>query len=229
MIQLTNVSKVYHGEPVLKQLNLTIVPGEFIYLIGKSGAGKSTLLKLLTGQVYASEGIVTVASKNLRHLKEKELVAYRRDLGVVFQDFRLVPELTALSNISYPLELLGLPQDEIRERSEVILKKVGLADLGHFYPNELSGGQQQRVGIARAIVTKPSLVIADEPTANLDLDNGYKIIALLEELKNNGTTIIMATHNPDLISRFPQRLLELASGQLIRDESRGMYYQGVTR
>src|SRR3989338_2600265 len=195
MIAFHNVSKFYNGHPVLEEVNFKIAPGEFISLVGPSGAGKSTIIKLLIAEERPTKGRILFGPHEVNKLKSKELPRLRREAGIVFQDFKLLPTMTAYENVAFALEVAGRQEEEIRELVPQMLDLVGLFDKQHLLPRELSGGMQQRVAIARAMVHRPSVIIADEPTGNLDPANTWDIIRLLLKINELGTTVILATHN----------------------------------
>ncbi len=223
MIELQHVAKVYGKTRVLDDINVTINAGEFVSLVGQSGVGKSTLIKLLTREEMPSKGRVYVAGRDISELSRRELPLYRRKIGVIFQDFRLLPQKTVYENIAYALEVCGASTADIKKRVPKILDLVGLADRAKSYPPELSGGQQQRVAIARALIHSPKILIADEPTGNLDPVNTWEIIDLLYRINQLGTVIILATHNKSVVDRLRRRVIELRGGKVSRDEERGSY------
>jgi cell division transport system ATP-binding protein len=215
VIETQNLSKAYGpGFHALKHLTLTIEKGEFVFLTGASGAGKSTLLRMLLLQERPTEGDVIVAGRNLSRLSPKDVQAYRRSVGFVFQDFKLIPTKTVFENVSFALRVLGVSIDQQRRRTYQVLKWVGLQHRLQAYPMELSGGEQQRVAIARALVNDPQLVLADEPTGNLDPELSIEIMKLFREINTRGTTVLVATHNPELIRFVGKRRIHLEHGQL---------------
>jgi len=215
VIETQNLSKAYGpGFHALKHLTLTIEKGEFVFLTGASGAGKSTLLRMLLLQERPTEGDVIVAGRNLSRLSPSDVQAYRRSVGFVFQDFKLIPTKTVFENVSFALRVLGVSIDQQRRRTYQVLKWVGLQHRLQAYPMELSGGEQQRVAIARALVNDPQLVLADEPTGNLDPDLSIEIMKLFREINTRGTTVLVATHNPELIRFVGKRRIHLEHGQL---------------
>lgn len=221
MIELKNVSKTYrNGVQALKNVSLSIPDGEMVYLTGKSGSGKSTLLKLLYRQEKASRGLVRVNKWNVSKVKRRDVYKLRRDIGVVFQDFKLLPSLTVFENVAYVLEAIGTPVEEIEMIATEALQMVGLAHKRWDYPQQCSGGEQQRIAIARAICKKPSILIADEPTGNLNPKYAEEIMRLFYRINKKGTTVVMATHNMNLIERFPHRVLEMSNGELVSDRSK---------
>ena len=236
MIQLTNVSKRYdNGIVAVNDITLRIEQGEFVYVIGPSGSGKSTFMKLLNREVIATAGKMVVGKFNVSNIKKKQLPFLRRDVGVVFQDFKLLPNLTAFENIAYALEVTGASGKEIKERVNEVLNLIGLShkilqndkfieDVKiHQYPDELSGGEQQRIAIARAIANQPKILVADEPTGNLDPDTAMEIMKILEDINQTGTTVIMGTHNDYLVNQRKHRVLRLEQGRLISDLYKGAY------
>ncbi|WP_195937848.1 cell division ATP-binding protein FtsE [Romboutsia sp. 1001713B170131_170501_G6] len=224
MIKFTNVDKFYSdGNKSLDNVNLGIKQGEFVFLVGHSGAGKSTLLKLLTREEKISSGRLSVLGEDITKIKTSKVHNYRRNLGIVFQDFRLLNEKTVYENVELALRVVGTSTKEIRPRVMEVLKRVGIAEKHSKYPNELSGGESQRVGIARAIVNKPSIIIADECTGNLDINNSIQILKLLNEINEEGITVIMATHDIEILKLFPKRVIELKEGKIIKDTKREKY------
>ena len=208
---------------VLEDINLRINPGEFVSLVGRSGAGKSTLIKLLIGEEKPTRGRVFFGQYEVNKLRDKELPTLRRHIGIVFQDFRLLPNKTAYENVAFALEVAGRLQGEIKELVPQVLDMVGLGDKSRHFPHELSGGEKQRVAIARAMVHRPEVIIADEPTGNLDPIHTWEIIALLQKINQLGTTLILATHDKDVVNSLDKRVITLDQGRVIRDEERGKY------
>lgn len=229
MIELTNVSKTYkNGVNALYNVNLTIKQGEFVYIIGPTGSGKSTLIKLLDGEEIPSSGTVNVVGINVGKLRHSKVPLYRRNIGVVFQDYRLLPKKTVFENISYALEVINMRKDAIRHRVRRVMNLVSLDDKGNSFPSELSGGQQQRVAIARAIANRPKVLIADEPTGNLDPAKSDEIMALLEKInREEGTTILMVTHDLTLVNKHRKRTISLENGHIVADMEDGGYMQHV--
>jgi len=224
VIVFQGVSKHYAGHGVaLEDVNFQIDPGEFVSLAGRSGAGKSTIIKLLIGEEKPSKGRVFFGQYEVNKLQDNELPAFRRHIGVVFQDFRLLPTKTAYENVAFALEVAGRPQREIAELVPQVLDMVGLGDKGKNFPNELSGGERQRVAIARAMIHRPEVVIADEPTGNLDPFHTFEIIKLLEKINQLGTTVVLATHDKEVINNLEKRVITVDKGRLIRDEQKGKY------
>ena len=229
MIDLTNVCKTYkNGVNALYNINLHIDQGEFVYIIGPTGSGKSTLIKLLDGEEVPTKGTVKVVGINVGKLKHSKVPLYRRNIGVVFQDYRLLPKKTVFENISYALEVIGMRKDMIRHRVLKVMNLVSLDDKGNAFPSELSGGQQQRVAIARAIANRPKVLIADEPTGNLDPAKSDEIMKLLEKInREEGTTILMVTHDLTLVNKHRKRTISLENGHIVADMEDGGYMQHV--
>lgn len=224
MIYFDHVSKVYSPTSVaLEGVNLTIEPKEFISIVGQSGAGKTTLIKLLLGEDRPTAGKVFFESINVHELSAKELPAFRRRVGAVFQDFRLLPTKTAFENISFAMESAGMSEEEIEADVTQVLDLVGLTGKAWHFPHELSGGEKQRVAIARAIAMRPDVIIADEPTGNLDPMNTFEIIKLLEKINELGSTVILTTHNKDVINGLNRRVVTLEGGRVVRDDKNGRY------
>ena len=216
MIESVKLSKLYNrGVYALRDLSITIDKGEFLFLTGPSGAGKSTFLKLLLREDLQSDGELTVMGRNLRSLKPAQVQSYRRSVGFVFQDFRLVPRFTVFENVAFVMRVLGLPLATQQRKTFQVLKWVGLQHRMNGYPEELSGGEQQRIAIARALVNDPQLVLADEPTGNLDPDLSLEIMNLLREINARGTTVVVATHDRELIRRVGRRSVTLDHGQIV--------------
>lgn len=228
MIKFTNVEKTYaDGSKSLCNINLGIKQGEFVFLVGHSGAGKSTLLKLLTREEKLSDGRLSVLGEEITKIKTNKIHKYRRNLGIVFQDFKLLNEKTVFENVEIAMRVVGENSKKIRPRVMEVLHRVGIADKCNKYPTELSGGECQRVGIARAIVNKPSIVIADECTGNLDLNNSVEILKLLNEINAEGVTVIMATHDTEILKLQPKRIIEIEQGKIIKDTKRDFYDEAV--
>lgn len=227
LIELTNVTKTYkNGVNALNGIDLRIKRGEFVYIIGPTGSGKSTLIKLLDGEEIPTSGLVSVAGINVGKLRHSKVPLYRRNIGVVFQDFRLLPYKTVFENIAYALEVIGMRKDVIRHRVRKVLNLVSLDDKGNAFPRELSGGQQQRVAIARAIANHPKVLIADEPTGNLDPAKSDEIMKLLEKInREEGTTILMVTHDLTLVNKHLKRTITLENGHVVYDNESGGYVQ----
>lgn len=218
MIDLRQVSKTYpSGVKALDGVNLHINKGEFVFVVGHSGAGKSTLIKTLLREEKPDEGEIEVNGRDLVHMKSREIPYFRRTIGVVFQDFRLIPTMTVFDNVAFALQVTGVPRRYIRRRVPYILDLLGLTEKYKHYPPELSGGEQQRVALARALVNNPDLLIADEPTGNIDPELSYNIVELLDEINKTGTTILMVTHEHELVSRFHHRTVMLENGRIVKD------------
>ncbi|WP_102399078.1 cell division ATP-binding protein FtsE [Haloimpatiens massiliensis] len=224
MIKFENVTKVYNNNVLaLSNVNIEIDSGEFVFLVGPSGAGKSTFIKILLREIQTSSGTVTVNNINLTELKRSEVPYYRRKIGVVFQDFRLIPSLNVYENVAFAMRVTGASSREIRKKVPTVLSLVGLSKKYKAFPNELSGGEQQRVSLARAIVNNPSLLIADEPTGNLDPETTLEIMNILQDINRAGTTIVMATHAKDIVDNMKKRVIAIEKGAIARDEQRGRY------
>ena len=224
MIQMYNVTKVYSGgNRALVDVSLKIEKGDFVFLVGASGAGKSSFMKLLLREELPSRGQIFVAGKSLVRMKRRDIPFLRRNLGMVFQDFRLLPNYTVFENIAFALRVVETSPREIPGRVEEVLRLVGLQGKGPVLPDRLSGGEQQRVGIARAIINRPRILLADEPTGNLDADTSWEIMKILSEINKRGTTVVMATHAMDIVDKMRRRVIEIENGRLIRDEKRGSY------
>ena len=231
MISLRNVTKTYHkgtrGEVVaLKDVSLEVGKGEFVFVVGPSGSGKSTLMKLLTREQQPDTGEIYVAGKNLGTLRSWKVPMLRRQIGYVFQDFKLLPNKSVAENVGFALEVIGKPRHLIRKRVPEVLELVGLEDREHALPHELSGGQQQRVSVARAFVNKPQILLCDEPTGNLDPTTSVGIMKLLDRINRTGTTVVMATHDQYIVDSMRRRVVELSEGVVVRDQSRGVYGYG---
>lgn len=222
MIQMYNVSKIYdNGVKALNDITLHISKGEFVFLVGPSGAGKTTLIKLICREELPSRGQVLFNGKNVARYKGKEIPLLRRKIGMVFQDFRLLPQKTVFENVAFALQIAGMGRKEIRKTVPPVLKMVGLEDKANMLPAQLSGGEQQRACIARAIVNRPPLIIADEPTGNLDPDTSWDIMNLFLEINRRGTTVLIATHAWDIVDALKRRVIALSAGKLIQDGERG--------
>ncbi len=226
-IELRHIYKVYkNGVSALADVNLTIKKGEFVFIIGESGSGKSTLTKLLYREERPNRGEVLVGGVNVSKLRNGNVYKLRRKIGVVFQDFKLLPKLTVYENVAYPLETYGMSRGEIREKVLAALDRVGLKERMHSFPNELSGGEQQRVGLARAIVNEPKLIICDEPTGDLDPKLSREVMDFIEKINQElGSTIIMATHDKEIVNRMKKRVICLHDGVLISDKEAGGYIE----
>lgn len=228
MIHFTNAGHTFkNGTVGLADINLQIDAGEFVYIVGESGAGKSTLTKLVLRELVATQGTIRVDGIDLAKLKKRRLPYYRRKIGFVFQNFRLLADRSAWENVAFACECIGLPRREVVKRTREALEFVELLDRKDHYPHELSGGEQQRVAIARAIVNKPQIVIADEPTGNLDPKHGKEIFSLFEAINSIGTTVMMATHDELLVDKHPHRVVTLANGRIVRDSTNGGYWLDV--
>jgi cell division transport system ATP-binding protein len=224
VIEMQDVWKTYSdGMHVLKGINIHIGKNEFVYIVGPSGAGKSTFMKLIYREEKPTKGQIFVSGFNLAKLKPKKIPYVRRNIGVVFQDFRLLQKLTVFENIAFAMEVIEAPKKVIKKRTNEVLDLVKLKSKADSYPAQLSGGEQQRIAIARAIVNNPSVIIADEPTGNLDPETSLGIMRLLEEINFRGTTIIMATHNKEIVNNLRKRVIAIENGSIVRDEVRGVY------
>ena len=226
MIVFEDVTKTYDpGTVGLKDFTCHIGKGEFVFLVGPSGSGKSTLIKLVLKELVPDKGRILVAGRNLTTLRRSKVPLLRRNIGCVFQDFKLLPNKTVHDNVAYALEVVGEPRRSIRRKVPEILSLVGLAEKMNNYPHEISGGEQQRVSVARAFVNHPPLLLADEPTGNIDPDTAVGIMQLLVRIQRTGTTVVVATHDRDMVNRMRRRVLQLEAGCLVRDERRGSYDQ----
>ena len=225
MIQCTHVYKRYkNGTNALYDINLSVDQGEFVYVIGPTGSGKSTLIKLMDAEEMCTKGNVKVVGIDVGELSKRQIPIYRRNIGVVFQDYKLLPHLTVFENIAYALEVIGMKKAQIRKRTIEVMKVVGLSEKGNYFPKELSGGQQQRVAIARAIANRPKVLIADEPTGNLDPAKSDEIMDLLQEINQRyGTTVVMVTHDITLVNKYRKRTIVLEQGHIVADRSEGGY------
>lgn len=224
VIEFNNVSKIYKKEfTAVKNINLKIDSGEFLFIVGKSGAGKSTLIKLLLREIIPSEGVITYNNQDITKIRKRNVSQYRRKIGFVFQDYRLLPKMTVYENVAFAMEMICCPPKTIRREVPLVLSMVGLSDKAKYYPDELSGGEQQRVAIARAVINKPETIIADEPTGNLDPETSKEIMKILTEINKRGTTVIMATHDMNIVHNYPKRVVELNRGVIVRDMKAGGY------
>jgi cell division transport system ATP-binding protein len=226
MIYYDNVSKIYNGGAhtvALQDVTLSVEPGEFVSIVGHSGAGKSTLLKMLFAEVEPTQGAVYFGSRNVRELSQKDLRQLRRNIGTIFQDFRLLPTKNAYENIAFAMEVAGRSDDDIRGDVPHVLELVGLADKMWNFPHQLSGGEQQRVAIARAIVNQPDVLLADEPTGNLDPINTHDIVNILKKINDLGTTVILTTHNKTVVDYVGRRVVTMDQGRVVRDDKSGKY------
>ena len=223
MIYFENVNKEYRGHKILDSINITIEKGELVSIVGHSGAGKTSLIKLMLAEEKPTKGKVSFYSESIHDMKGRLLNDYRRKIGVVFQDFRLLPNRTAYENIAFAMEAAGKTDHEIKLDVPHVLDLVDLKSRMNSFPHELSGGEKQRVAIARAIVNKPSIIIADECTGNLDRENSIGILNILKEINKEGVTVIMATHDNEIIKLFPKRVIQLENGKIVKDTKREMY------
>ena len=224
MIEFNNVSKIYNNNvKALSDVSVKINSGDFVFLVGPSGSGKSTFIKMLLKEIEPTIGNITVADRNLSEIKRNQVPYYRRKIGMVFQDFRLIPTLNVYENVAFAMRVVEASQKEIRKRVPMVLSLVGLSHKYKMFPNELSGGEQQRVSLARAIVNNPSVLIADEPTGNLDPDTAKEIMELLEDINKSGTTIVMATHAKDIVDNMKKRVIAIEKGSIVRDDRKWMY------
>jgi cell division transport system ATP-binding protein len=227
MITMQNVSKQYVADrPALADIDVDIKQGEFVFLVGHSGSGKSTLIRLLLRELLPSTGTITVAGQDVVHMRNWKVPYLRRNIGCVFQDFKLLPNKTAYENVAFALEVIGRSKHVIRTQVPEVLKLVGLDEKMESYPDELSGGEQQRVSIARAFVNRPPLLLCDEPTGNLDPATSLGIMSLLNRINKTGTTVLVATHDREMVDSMRKRVIALENGKVIRDQSRGVYGYG---
>ncbi|EEG77851.1 cell division ATP-binding protein FtsE [Dethiobacter alkaliphilus] len=226
MIEVQRVSMAYpNGVSALKNINVCIERGEFVFVVGESGAGKSTLIRLMCREFLPTSGSIRVQGRDITRLKRREVPLFRRNVGVVFQDFRLLNNRSVYDNVAFAMQVIGAPGREVRRRVPEALEVVGISHKAKMKPQELSGGEQQRVCLARAIVNQPTLIIADEPTGNLDPKTSTGIMDALKNINIRGTTIVMATHDKDIVDTMRQRVLVLSNGNIVRDEKRGVYCQ----
>lgn len=227
MILLDRVSKVYskEGSPALNRVSLHIEPKEFVIIVGTSGAGKSTLLKLLTREERQTSGKIVVGGIDYDTLRKRHIPLLRRKIGVVFQDFKLLPQRTVFENIAFALEIAGMTNREIKSTVPKVIELVGLKGKEDKFPHQLSGGEKQRVAIARAVVRQPKILIADEPTGNLDPKHSWDIVRLLEKINRYGTTVILTTHNAEIVNRLKRRVITIDHGKIVSDQSKGVYKQ----
>lgn len=222
VIEFKGVSKTYYtGTHALDDVNITINEGEFVFVVGSSGAGKSTFMKLIMREEKANTGTITVNGYNLTKMRRKQIPMLRRTMGIVFQDFRLIPKMSVFDNVAFAMRVVGAPTRRIRKEVSKALSAVGLGDKARSMPNELSGGEQQRVGLARALVNNPKLIIADEPTGNVDPNMSYEIVNMLTAINKMGTTILMVTHDHSLVRDFKHRVIMLDSGKIVADNVAG--------
>ena len=225
IIALDNVSKQYQtGVDALKNVSLRIEKGEFVFIVGKSGSGKSTFIKMLLRELDPTAGKIYIAGRLVNNMKRKQVPLYRRNIGVVFQDFRLLKDKTVFENVAFAQRIIGRTKKEIIHNVTTMLTIVGLNDKADVYPNELSGGEQQRVAIARALVNQPPILLADEPTGNLDPQTSRGIMVLLNRLNKMGTTVVVVTHNDDLVDMLQKRVIRLDAGAVVNDKEKGGYY-----
>ena len=226
MITLENVSKSYaKGQPALNDVSLHIDKGEFVFIVGNSGSGKSTLIKLLLKELEPTSGTIIVNDQNLGKMKRRKVPKYRRGVGVVFQDFRLLKDRNVYENVAFAQRVIERPNRVIKKRVPEILTLVGLAEKYKSLPRELSGGEQQRVALARALVNRPNILLADEPTGNLDPKNSLEIMKLLEEINERGTTVLVVTHNREIVNSFRKRVITMRKGVIVSDEEEGGYLE----
>lgn len=224
MIRLDNITKIYKNKTVaLRNISCEIAKGEFVFIVGSSGSGKSTFMRLLLKEEQPSEGTIWVAGKNIGELSGHKIPFLRRNIGCIFQDFKLLPNKTVYDNVAFALEVIGRPRNVVHQQVPQILELVGLTKKADNLPNELSGGEQQRVSIARAFVNRPLILLADEPTGNLDPNTSVGIMRLLDRINKTGTTILMATHDQGIVDSMRRRVIELDRGSLVRDQARGVY------
>jgi cell division transport system ATP-binding protein len=224
LIYFDNVTKIYGNDIVaLENVNLGIEPGEFVFLVGASGSGKSTMMRLILKELEPTSGTIIVNGVKLSTIPRRYIPKHRRNMGCVFQDFKLLPNKTAAENVAYAMEVTGQRRRTIRTKVPQILELVGLGDKKNKYPNQLSGGEQQRVSIARAFVSQPPILIADEPTGNLDPDTSVGIMQLLHRINRIGTTVLVATHDREMVNVMRKRVVELKAGRIVRDEAKGVY------
>jgi len=224
MVKMTHVTKIYaQDKPALKDVNVTIEKGEFVFLVGPSGSGKSTFIRLLLRELLPTRGDIFVAGKDVIHLRSWKVPHLRRNIGCVFQDFKLLPNKTSYENVAFALEVIGRSRHVIETQVPEVLRLVGLGDKFNSFPDELSGGEQQRVSIARAFVNRPPLLLADEPTGNLDPGTSLGIMSLLNRINRTGTTVLVATHDREMVDSMRKRVIALEAGKVVRDQQRGVY------
>ena len=225
MITLEHVSKTYAaGVPALNDVSLEIEDGEFVFVVGDSGSGKSTLIKLLLKELEPTEGSITIGGKQLGKIRRKQIPKFRRNIGVVFQDFRLLPDRNVYENIAFAQKVVEAPNRKIKSRVLAMLSMVGLLDKYKAFPNELSGGEQQRIAIARALVNKPAILLCDEPTGNLDPANSNEIMKILNQVNKQGTTVLVVTHNMEIVQQMKKRTITMSEGKIISDQEKGGYF-----
>lgn len=224
IIAMDHISKQYtEGVDALHDISIRINKGEFVFVVGKSGSGKSTFIKLLLKELNPTEGRLFVGGRQVTVLKRKQVSVYRRQIGIVFQDFRLLAKKTVSENIAFAQQIIGVPRRQIAINVSIMLEMVGLKEKANVYPHELSGGEQQRVAIARALINRPTILLADEPTGNLDPETAWDIMMLLQEVNKMGTTVVVVTHNNDVVDIMQKRVITLEGGHLVRDEKKGGY------
>lgn len=224
IIELDNVTKIYPtGSPALNGVSLSIERGEFVFIVGDSGSGKSTMIKLLLRELTATSGTVRVMGTDLSRIRHRKIPKFRRNLGIVFQDFRLLKDRNVYENVAFAQRIVETPNREIKKNVPSILATVGLAGKYKAKPKQLSGGEQQRVALARALVNNPTILLADEPTGNLDPKNSWEIMNLLEEINNNGTTVVVVTHNREIVNAMQKRVITMRKGVIVSDEEMGVY------
>ncbi len=224
MVTLEHVSKSYSaGIPALNDVSLNIDEGEFVFIVGDSGSGKSTLIKLLLKELEPTEGTITINGKNLSRIRRRQIPKFRRNIGVVFQDFRLLKDRNVYDNVAFAQKVIGEPNHNIRKRVPQMLSMVGLAPKYRSFPKQLSGGEQQRVAIARALINEPKILLADEPTGNLDNNNAWEIMKLLEEINGRGTTVVVVTHNMEIVKVMKKRVITVKKGVIVSDSKAGEY------
>ncbi|HMB65881.1 MAG TPA: ATP-binding cassette domain-containing protein [Patescibacteria group bacterium] len=224
MIKLFNVHKNYSSDnPVLRDFNLHIKPGEFVSIVGKSGAGKTTLIKILTGQEKVDDGQLVIGDWDITNIKRREVPYLRRQIGVIFQDFKLLPKKNLAENVAFALQVCGKPPSKIKSIVPKVMKIVGLEDKQHRYPHEVSGGEKQRAAIARALVHRPKILLADEPTGDVDSINADEVIDLLLKINKFGTTVVLVSHNREIINKLRKRVVTIENGEIISDQEKGKY------
>ena len=224
MIRLKNVSKVYSGgKPALVDVNVEVTKGEFVFLVGPSGSGKSTFIRLLLREFLPSRGDIYVAGQDVIHMRSWKVPFLRRNIGCIFQDFKLLPNKTSFENVAFALEVIGRPRSIVKKQASEVLSLVGLDEKFHSYPDELSGGEQQRVSIARAFANRPPILLADELTGNLDPATSLGIMTLLNRINRTGTTVVVATHDREIVDSMRRRVIALEAGRVIRDQVKGVY------
>ncbi len=224
MILFDRVSKQYNKNSIaLNRISLHVEPKEFVLLVGTSGAGKSTLMKLITREEKPTSGKIVIGGIDYNELKDRNVPLLRRKIGVVFQDFKLLPNRTAFENVAFALEIVGMSKREIEHTVPKVLELVGLKDKAHQFPSQLSGGERQRVAIARAVVRQPKILVADEPTGNLDPKHAWDIIRILQKINQHGTTVLLSTHNQEIVNKLKRRVITISDGQIVKDQARGVY------